>query len=908
VGDSTTDRGNTDRPSTDRRPTVLLLDGHSLAYRAFYALPDTLATRTGQVTNAVYGFTSMLIKLLADRRPDAIAVAFDKGRDARRVSMYPEYKANRMSTPDVFRDQLGLIRDVLDVMGIRVVEVAAIEADDVLATIAFRAAASGWDAAIVTGDRDAMQLVDDHLTVLYTLRGITEVAEMTPAAVQDKYGVPPSKYVEYAALRGDTSDNLPGVPGVGDKTAAKLITEFGSIDGIYANLDKVAGKKVPAMLAEHEDQVRVNLSMMAALTDVDVPLAVEDLRPAEIDPVRVREVFGALEFRALLDRFFSDVLGEVEEAAAQAPAAVPERAEAGGIATWLATGVAGPIAIHLDTTDHVPHLRLVAISLAGAGRDPVSGRLEDLDQTDLVAVGRLLGDASLDVVVHDVKVLDHVAHDRGWSLAGVATDTELAAYLLNPEQRSFELDRLVLQHLSRSMVPTADGDDPTSGQLALGLEDDPWEERALAAQATLDLAVFLGDELASRGQAELLTTIELPLAPVLAGMERAGIAIDLHVLDEIRERLNARVADLQAEVWDHAGREFNIGSGKQLQEVLFEELGLPKTRRIKTGWTTDATALQSLADHHPIAEAISEWREVSKLLSTYVDALPRLVDPETGRIHTTLSQTVAATGRLSSSNPNLQNIPVRRAEGREIRRAFTVGAGFDHLLVADYSQIELRIMAHLSGDAGLLEAFESGEDIHATTAAKVFDLPLEDVDGALRDRAKAVNYGLAYGLTAFGLSQQLGIAPDEAQEIVDAYMVRFPGISAFLERAVEDARRDGWTSTLFGRRRYLPDLLSTNRQRRQMAERMALNAPIQGTAADVIKLAMIEVDRELAAANLRSRMILQVHDEVILEVPDAELEQATALVRRALGSVADLRVPLTVDTAVGPTWFDAQKH
>ncbi len=889
----------------DQRPTILLLDGHSLAYRAFYALPDTLRTQNGVLTNAVYGFTSMLIKLLADRRPDAITVAFDKGRDIERTTAYPEYKANRASPPDEFRPQVDLVKQVLEALRIPVLEVAGIEADDVLATLAMRAVEEGFHAYIVTGDRDSLQLASDHVTILYTVRGISEMAEMTPAAIEEKYGVTPASYVSYAALRGDNSDNLPGVPGVGEKTAAKLIQQFGSLDELFGNLDQVSGKKVPAMLAEHEHQVRTNLQIMTLRREVELDADLADLRVTDWDTDEIRTVFGTLEFRALYDRFVTDVLGEVEEEQASAFERTPERLEAGGLAAWL-DGLDGPLAVVVDVSDRVPHLRLDAVAVAAEGRDPASLRADALDDADLAALGRVLGDPAVAIVTHDAKTLTHVCRAYGWDLAGVTIDTELAAYLLSPEQRSFDLDRIALQHLQRSIESSTSGSD--DGQLALGMDDDTWEERALRAEAARELGVHFASELDDRGQRGLLDTIELPLAPILARMEHAGLALDLHVLDELRDRLAGRARALELEIHDHAGHPFKVGSGPQLQDVLFNELGLPKTRKIKTGWSTDATQLANILDAHPIVPAILEWREMTKLLSTYVDALPPLVDEDTGRIHTTLSQTVAATGRLSSSNPNLQNIPVRREEGREIRKAFVPGQGFDHLLVADYSQIELRVMAHLCRDEGLLDAFASGEDIHATTAAKVFDMPITAVDGGLRDRAKAVNYGLAYGLTPFGLGQQLGIPPDEASEIVDAYFERFPLVDEFLQQAVVDATKTGFTTTMFGRRRYLPDLLSSNRNRQQMAQRMALNAPIQGTAADIIKLAMIRVQEALDASGLRSQMLLQVHDEIILECPDDELDAARDLVVEQMSQVTELAVPLDVDTATGATWFDAQKH
>jgi DNA polymerase I len=886
--------------------TVLLLDGHSLAYRAFHALPDTLRTATGQLTNAVYGFTSMLVKLLVDRQPDAVIVAFDRGRDVERMAVFPEYKANRAETPDEFRPQVELIKQVLGALDIPVIEVEGVEADDVLATLATRAVAAGAHAYVVTGDRDAMQLVADDLTVLYTLRGMSDLAEMTPAAVTERYGVPPERYVELAALRGDTSDNLPGVPGVGDKTAAKLLMTFGDLDRVYEHLAEVPGKKVPAMLAEHRDQVLTNRAIMALRRDLDLDLDPTQIGAPRPDAAAVSELFGTLEFRALYDRLPPELLGEVEEAPA-ALATSPRALPTGAVAPWL-QAANGHVAVLASCEGAVPHLRWTGVALAAAGTDPVSADLARLSSADLDALAAFLADPERSLVTHDLKRLDHAARSRGWALAGVTVDTELAAYLLAPEQRGFGLERLALQQLGRSLEVVTDEVAPGE-QLSLDVAtEEPVAERGLAAAATLQLAEHLLAQLEVREQRTLLDRIELPLAPVLAAMEHTGITVDREVLGELRRRLATRVDTLEREVHDHAGRVFNVGSGPQLQEVLFEELGLPRTRRIKTGYSTDAQALGNLADVHPIVPAILEWREVSKLLSTYVEALPRLIDRDTGRIHTTFSQTIAATGRLSSSHPNLQNIPVRRAEGREIRKAFVAGEGFDQLLVADYSQIELRILAHLSGDEGLLAAFASGEDIHATTAAKVFEVPLEQVDGGLRDRAKAVNYGLAYGLTAYGLAQQLGIEADEAAGIVDAYFARFPGVRSFLDEAVANATRDGYTTTMFGRRRYLPDLRSDDRNRRQMAERMALNAPIQGTAADVIKLAMIALAAALESSGLRAQLLLQVHDEVILEVPDAEVEDTRALVTDALGSVTELAVPLEVDTATGRTWFEAQKH
>jgi DNA polymerase I len=888
----------------DDPQTLVLLDGHSLAYRAFFALPESIRTQTGQLTNAVYGFTSMLIKLIGEHHPDGVVVCFDKGRDVARTEAFPEYKATRSAAPDEFRQQLDLIHEVLEVLEIPIIEVPGVEADDVIATLSERATDEGHRVLIVTGDRDAMQLVDERTHVLYTMRGITETKEMTPAAVEDRYGVTPDQYPDYAALRGDTSDNLPGVPGVGEKTAAKLISGYGDLEGVYANLDEVGGKKLPQNLSEHREQVFLNRRLMRLRRDVDCPVELGELRMGRPDLGAVRRLFTTLEFRVLMERLESEVLGEARQEDASGFDRQPTRLSAGELREWL-DGIEPPVAVVPTVEGDVPDVRWTAVGLAAAGRDPVTGRFDELAREDLEALARALADPTVEIVVHDLKQLDHAVESRGWRLSGVTLDTMLAAYVVDPGRRSYDLDDLVLQRLNRTL--TAEAEDDDDGQLTLEVED-RWQDRALRAAATLELADHLDAELELRGQHDLLDEVEMPLAPVLARMERTGVALDLDVLRELRDRLAERCDDLELEIWDHAGRKFNVGSQPQLQEVLFDELELPKTKRIKTGYSTDAQSLQQLAESHPIVDAVLEWREVSKLVSTYLDALPPLVAESTGRIHTTLSQTTAATGRLASSNPNLQNIPVRRDEGREIRRAFVPGEGADLLLVADYSQIELRIMAHLSGDEGLLEAFTSDEDIHATTAARVFDMPLELVDGALRDRAKAINYGLAYGLTSYGLSQQIGIPPEEAQEIVDAYMTRFPRVGEYLRDAVENARRDGFTTTLFGRRRYLPDLLSSNFNRRSMAERMALNAPIQGTAADIIKLAMAKVQRALDRSGLGVQMLLQVHDELVFEVAEAELDAARDLVVQEMTDVADLSVPLIVDTAAGTTWYDAQKH
>ena len=906
-----------------QRPLLLLLDGHSLAYRAYFALPDTLRTSTGELTNAVHGFVSMLLRLLGERDPAAVAVAFDISEDEERLAAYEDYKAGREEMPDELSTQIERLHEILEAFRVAIVEVDGVEADDVLATLATAAVADGYRVEIVTGDRDAMQLVDEHVTVLYTLKGISEVGTMTPDAVQERFGVPPSKYVQYAAMRGDGSDNLPGVPGVGAKTAASLLEDFGSIDGIYARIDEVKGKKVPAMLLEHRGAVDRNLSLMTLRRDVAVGVTPSDLVRREVDADAFEALFAELELRTLGARVRKELLGgaaapEGAEVAAQAPGrsgsdtdgvtagSMPQRLAPAALGPWL-SGAADPVHLVLATSGRAPDVSVVRAGLAAADGAAVvvDGPVEQLLTVDVRA---WLADPTRPKVVHDAKLVhEALATDADAPIVGIELDTLLAGYLLAPESREHGIDVLVRAHLGRE--PSAEPDGGASeGRLDLDVDGDAWLQVGLLARDLAELAPVLTAELSSRGQRRLHDDVELPVAVVLAGIEQAGIAVDVAILDALRVELGGRVEELEAEVHRHAGRTFNVGSSQQLQVVLFDELELPRTRRTKTGFSTDATALADLATAHPIVGAVLEWREVTKLLSTYIDALPPLIHPRTGRIHTTLSQTIAATGRLSSSHPNLQNIPVRRAEGRAIRRAFVTGEGYATLLVADYSQIELRILAHLSEDAGLLDAFAAGEDVHATTAARLFDMDPADVDSTTRDRAKAVNYGLAYGLTAFGLARGLGIANDEAQAIVEAYDLRFPRVRGYLDEVVAAAGRDGYTTTLFGRRRYLPDLTSTDRNRRQIAERMALNAPIQGTAADIIKMAMVALDRDLVTAGVRSRQILQVHDEVILEVVKGEEEPVRDLTVRALSQVAELRVPLDVDTAFGTTWFDAQKH
>ncbi len=915
--------------SSGGRPTLALLDGYSLAYRAFFALPEDLRTTTGQVTNAAFGFTSMVIKLLDEHPPQAIAAIFDKGRPVARTELMPAYKANRTESPDEFKSQLPLIDEVLTALSIPRVDMAGQEADDVIASYAEQAKADGWDVLIVTGDRDLFQLIDDRVKVLYTRRGISDTIVMDATAVQDRYGIPPASYPMLAALRGDPSDNIPGVPGVGDKTAAKLLTDWGDLDGIYANLDQLRGKKVPAMLAEHREAVYIGRTVTTVDRDLPLPTPVEELRMGDIDADEVRRLFATLEFRSLWDRLNDTVLGNQAGQQASGFDVEPQLAGAGELATWIARVPTGqPLAVVPFTTGGLPDPQPVAVALAAAGADPVAVSVSALAPTDKGALGAVLdGTSGHQLWVHDGKALHHFA--RGMAFDAVAPptiDTELWAYILQPAARSYDLEQLALSYLHK----TLDTDDPEVGpqsegpaQLGLllgeGVESDPeWRGRALRAHALFQLAEVLDAQVTQRGQAELIRQIELPLIAGLADLERVGITVDGAVLEELGTDLQERVEtarDVARQALIEDARdldEFNdlafLDSPKKLQQLLFDHLGLKKTKKIKTGWSTDAAELAKILDEHPVLPAILAYREYSKLKGTYIDPLQLLVGSKRRRVHAEFNQTVAVTGRLSSQNPNLQNIPIRTELGRRIRRAFVPGEGFSALLVADYSQIELRVMAHLSGDQGLLAAFGSGEDIHAQTAAMVFGVDIADVSGEQRAKIKGMTYGLAYGLSAYGLAQQLAIGREEAGELMDAYFQRFPGVRDYLYGGVEEARRTGYTETLTGRRRYLPDLMSDNRQRRQMAERMALNAPIQGTAADIMKIAMNDVRAAMAKRGFESQLLLQVHDELVCETVEDEHDELRQVLVDTMSSVIDLAVPLEVDTAAGPSWAAAEKH
>jgi len=901
---------------------LLLLDGHSLAYRAFFALPPDLATTDGQPTNAVYGFTSMLIKMLQDEQPTHVAVAFDRSEPTFRHEQYVEYKANRKETPGDLRSQFSLIFEVLDALGITRLSVPGFEADDIIATLAVQAVAEGMDVLIVTGDRDVLQLVSPQVTALMTRRGISEMTRFTPEEVTAKYGLTPAQYPDFAALRGDPSDNLPSIPGVGEKTAAKWIADFGSLAELVDRVDEVKGK-AGDKLREHLAAVLRNRQLTELARDVPLDIGPLDLRPAAWDREQIHQLFDTLQFRVLRDRLYSTLPDGIAGTAAgqQAPAGGADagfdvavaRPGPGEVAQWLDEHGAGADRAGLAVqgswgrgTGTLSALAIAAADGAGAFVDPVT-----LTEEDEAALAAWLADPRRPKALHDAKGPMHALAARGLSLAGVTSDTALAAYLALPGQRSFDLADLTLRYLGKEL---ASGDAEATGQLSLDLTGEQSEEEAAVAaatalvwqaKATAELAAALDEDLERRGATRLLHEVELPLVDVLARMERAGIAADSDHFAAMSATLGGEVKAAEQGAYALIGHEFNLGSPKQLQEILFTELGLPKTKRIKTGYTTDSEALTGLLaqTRHPVLEHLLRHRDVAKLKSI-VDSLIPMAD-EDGRIHTTYNQTIAATGRLSSTDPNLQNIPIRTEEGRRIRRGFIVGNSYECLLTADYSQIELRIMAHLSGDEALMEAFGSGHDFHAATASRVFGLPPGEITGDLRNRIKVMNYGLAYGLSAYGLSQGLRVTPDEARALMDGYFEQFGRVRDYLHEVVAKARMDGYTETILGRRRYLPDLTSDNRQRREMAERMALNAPIQGSAADIIKVAMLEVDRALRDEGAGSRMLLQVHDELVFEVADGELADLRALVTARMGGAFELSVPLEVSFGTGRSWEDA---
>ena len=893
--------------------TVLIIDGHSMAFRAFYALPpDNFVTATGQHTNAVYGFVSMLTRLLETEQPTHVAVAFDVSRHSFRTEEYPEYKGTRDATPEEFKGQVELIREVLDAMGIVSLAREGFEADDILATLAYRAGNDGATVLVVSGDRDSFQTVTDNVTVLYPGTGPGDLRRMTPQAVEEKYGVSPHRYPEIAAIVGETSDNLPGVPGVGPKTAAQWINKYDGLDNLLARADEIGGKR-GAALREHMDDVVRNRRLNRLLTDMDLEVSPSDLARRPTDVAAIDRLFDSLEFGRLRQKV-REVAGigmgerpvdEVPEAVAAGEISVSLADASCDIAQWAHAHSTLAVLVEGDmrpTRGDVTRLVLASDNEALV-IDPV-----ELSPTQEEAFGEVLATAS-SLIVHDAKGARHALASRGWTLGGVEFDTMLAAYLAHPDQRSHKLED-VLSRVLGVVIEEEEGDSEALFDLGdMGAGPSAAQVRAGKLAAHLHpLASTLRSRLEESSEAALLTDMEMPLSVLLGEMEDIGIAADTSVLDGLSDELGKAVDAAREGAWAAAGREVNLSSPKQLQELLFDHFGLPKTKKTKTGYTTNAEALADL--HAKTADEGGAGHDFLGFLLTHRDRikLKQMVDSlsatvaSDGRIHTTFSQVAAATGRLASSDPNLQNIPARSADGMRIRGAFVAGEGFESLMSADYSQIEMRLMAHLSGDEALIEAFNSGEDLHRTMASMVFGTPVAEVSADERSRIKATSYGLAYGLSSYGLAAQLGIPVPEAAALRDRYFERFGKVRDYLEGLVAQARADGYTQTMFGRRRYLPDLRSSNRQRREMAERAALNAPIQGSAADIVKIAMMNVVDALSEAGLKSRLLVQIHDELLLEVALGEATALEEIVRDKMATPVELSVPLDVAVGIGRSW------
>jgi DNA polymerase-1 len=861
-------------------PTLALIDGNSIAYRAFYALPEDLATKSGQVTNAVFGFTRMLIRLLKDFHPDGIAVAWDVSRQTFRTESYPEYKATRSAAPDHFRSQLPLIDEVLETLQITQLRMEGYEADDLIATLTKLAIDEGWEVLIVTGDRDAFQLVGGPVRVVYTRRGISDTVIADEGWVEERYGISPSQYVDYAALRGDTSDNLPGVPGVGEKTASRLVADHGTLDGIYMALDELT-PKLRENLAANRDQVFLNQELMTLVEDLDVGVVVEDFHTREWDRKLVKELFDSLEFHSMwgdLEEALPSATGEaevleVDSRLMTSPSEIAELARQPNLVAGLVTDAEEPFGLAIATGPG----EAVVVPFDDAG--PILDAMES---------------GALSVTGHDLKDLTRALLDLEHDVARLEMDSALAAYIINPSQRAYDLEALAERWLDVEL--SSPDEDAAAGTLPFDTGPD-LEAEGRRIEAVRRLAERMRAELAERDEIELFEEFELPLVPVLARMEHAGIGVDRAYLEGMGADLRERLATLDARVQELAGEPFNVNSTDQLRYILFEKLELPVVKKTSTGKpSTDASVLKKI--DHPLIEALLEYRELEKLRSTYVDGYLPLVDVD-GRIHTRFNQMAATTGRLSSDRPNLQNIPVRSESGRTIRRAFVAGDGAQ-FLVADYSQIELRVLAHMSGDPFLIEAFRTGVDVHGATAARVWGLSEAEVTREQRNTAKMINFGLLYGMEAFGLADRLGISRDEARDHIDAYFSQFVKVKEYMSSMVTVARNQGYTTTLFGRRRYLPELKSDNFRIRQMGERMALNAPVQGTSADIIKKAMIELDASIREQSMGSTLVLQIHDELILECPNDEIEVAEKLVVSTMEGVVQLDVPLEVEVATGP--------
>ena len=870
---------------------LFLIDGNSLAYRAFFALPESIATSDGRPTNAIYGFASMMVKVLTDFRPRAVAVAWDAGMSGRE-KVYEPYKAQRSSRPDLLKEQWPHLAPLSDAFGFANVRVEGWEADDVIATLVRQARAQEIPVMVVTGDRDAYQLVGDGVRVMSTSRGVTDTKIYDRDAVIERYGVAPELVPDLIGLKGDTSDNIPGVPGIGEKTASQLLQEYGSLEEVLANIESISGPKRKQNLTEHAEDARISKQLATMHTDIEIELDLPELMERGPDLSRLREAAAEFELRQIIQRLEDEWEGDVPDRPAD------EEFEVEAVAGEIGDLAEGEISF--------------AIELGGTprwggydGEHLIGGDLPDPDA--------LLGALSPHPLIgHDIKSIG--GHSPQGLLADVAAgsldlahDTMIAAYLIDPARRTYELDELAADE-GVSLRRGDESDAPDDGQLSLGdteEEEDAGADPAETARLAWELAARQRPKLEKLGLERVMSEVEMPLVEVLAGMERDGVKLDTEKLAAISDELSGQAEALQAEIWELAGREFTIGSPQQLGEVLFEELGLSRKRRGKTGFSTDARVLSQIRDEHEIVPKVERWREVTKLTNTYLDSLPGLIDPEDGRIHTTFSQVRAATGRLSSTNPNLQNIPIRSDLGRPIRGCFVAESGHE-LTSCDYNQVELRVLAYISGDEALRDIFISGEDVHAATAAGIIGADPDSISPGERSKAKMVNYGIAYGLSAYGLAERLSIPQEEAASYIDRYFERFAGVKKFIDETIESAREEGSVRTLMGRRRLIPELRSRNWQTRTLGERLAVNTVIQGTAADIIKLAMINSRRALDDEGLSTRLILQIHDELLFEGPADETAAVTELARREMVEAFPIDPPLAVDIGVGADWLSAK--
>lgn len=877
----------------------MLIDGHSMAFRAFYALPtEKFTTSTGQATNAIYGFLSMLATLLHDEQPTHVAVAFDVGRTTFRTEMFPDYKAQRDETPPEFISQIPILKNLLTALGITTIEKPNYEADDIIATLATTAQPLGFETLIVTGDRDSLQLVNNTTTVLYPMKGVSVIHRFTPQAVQDKYGLTPEQYPDFAALRGDPSDNLPSIPKVGEKTATKWIVQHGNLTNLLNNADTIKGV-VGTNLRERIDQVKLNRQLTEMVKNLDLTHTPPELKLQPVNTETLTEDFNNLEFGTTLRTKILKARGVTVDTTATPPQ-TPTTVDTIGVAKWLKQHPTEAMAVHITGRGTPATGDAESFAIIDQNHHAIAGNFADLNPKDDKALADYL-QSTQPKFLHDAKTTYHMLAGRGITLGGIAHDTALAAYLLNPGQRTYDLKTTYQRHLHRTLEITE------TGQLSL-LDITNTNTLITAAAAILELAATLPTKLATINELELYLDLELPLTTILAEMEATGIAVDIPTLEEQLDTFTNLVTQEETAARTIAGDpNLLLTSPKQLQVVLFETLGLPKTKKIKTGYSTAAKEIETLAANHPheFLNHLLAHREYQKMKTT-LEGLIKAVGDD-GRIHTTFQQTMTSTGRLSSTDPNLQNIPIRTPAGKKIRSAFTVGTNYETLLTADYSQIEMRVMAHLSNDPGLITAYNNGEDLHNYVGAKVFDVPPSGVTPELRRKVKALSYGLVYGLSAFGLSQQLNIPAGEAKQIMENYFHRFGGVKHYLDTVVTQARKDGYTATLFDRRRYLPELTSTNRATRENAERAALNAPIQGTAADIIKIAMLRIHHQLKKTNAKSRVLLQVHDELVVEIAPGELTTVKKLIEHEMDNAITLKVPLEVSTGHGPNW-DAAAH